>query len=675
MKAYPLFLNDPFFSIWTGTTKLNDSDTIFWTGETKRTYGILKVDGKSYSFMGCPEGMEKMEQKEVSLSLFRTDYLFSADEADLKVSFFSPLPLSDLKLMSMPTAYLEYEILPKKPIGKAEVILTISEDWCHIVPEHQEMRGDVFATQHGEVGFFGLERQELLNRTGDRIAADWGYYFIGAQSCYCHSIPDFQDVSKELTFDVEADTTVYLTGVNTHEKLEAPAKDKFIVAFDDVASINYYGRVLKGYYLSEDKSVMDAIAYSYTDYDKIQETCDACEKQLIVDCKKYSEDYLHILNVSYRQVVAAHKLVADYDGSLLYFSKECGSGGCLATADVTYPTMPMLALYCPELLKASMEPVFKMASLPMWDYPFAPHDAGMYPYSCGQIYRVKNRQEGKYHRNIWFRNDWKHDVLPPYYLFPKASDIYYDQMPIEECGNMLLITALYLASGGEKEYIGKYLPLLDTWCNYLIDKGLIPENQLCTDDFMEYQDKNMNLALKAIVAIRSYGSILEQYGKDGSRYEAIAKERVEQIKRDYGHTYLPLSFGDTQDTYSIKYNLLFDKLLGYNMFEQEFLEREVQVCLDHMLPYGFPLDSRTKLTKTDWMLWMAALSDKPEAATAILKALRNYIDSDVSPHKPFPDIYDCETGEQGIQFVNRTVQGSMFVLLLKDKLLSGGKQL
>ena len=204
MKAYPLFLNDPFFSIWTGTPKLNDSDTIFWTGGTKRTYGILKVDGKSYSFMGCPEGMEKMEQKEVSLSLFRTDYLFSADEADLKVSFFSPLPMNDLKLMSMPTAYLEYEILPKKPIGKAEVVLTISEDWCHIAAEHQEMRGDVFPTEHGEVGFFGLERQEILNRSGDRIAADWGYYFIRAQSCYCHTIPDFQDVGKELTFDAEA---------------------------------------------------------------------------------------------------------------------------------------------------------------------------------------------------------------------------------------------------------------------------------------------------------------------------------------------------------------------------------------------------------------------------------------------------------------------------------------
>ena len=269
-------------------------------------------------------------------------------------------------------------------------------------------------------------------------------------------------------------------------------------------------------------------------------------------------------------------------------------------------------------------------------------------------------------------------MLPPYYLYPKASELYNidKQMPIEECGNMLLIAALYLASGGEKEYIDKYLPLLDTWCNYLIEKGLIPENQLCTDDFMEHQDKNMNLALKATVAIYSYGDMLEQYGKDGSRYKTIAKERTEEIKRDYGHTYLPLSFGDTEDTYSIKYNLLFDKLLGYNLFEQAFLEREVQVCLDHMYPYGFPLDSRTKLTKTDWMLWMGALSDRPEATQAIIKALRNYIDCEQSPNKPFPDIYFCDTGVQETpQFVNRTVQGSMFVLLLKDKLLSGGKQL
>ena len=674
MIAYPLFVKDPYFSIWAPIDKLNESNTIFWTGDAKKTFGILRIEDKSYCFMGDVPNLPKMEQCRVSVSLFRTTYCFSTEEVELEVSFFSPLPMSDLNILSMPVCFVEYEIRPKKPIGNASVSLSLGEDWCYDTISDKEMRGDVFQIDEGEVGYFGLNRQHIMNRCGDRMAAEWGYYYLLAEECFYHTITDFSMIDKNTYAGEKDEDYKFLTARNTYYNLEGSVKGRIIIAFDDVASINYFGHMLQGYYFSRNGTVIDAIQYASKHFEQIEEICDDFEAQVKEDCKDYSEGHEELLNFSYRQTIAAHKLVVDYDGTLLFISKECGSGGCVATADVTYPTMPLLALYNPELLKASMEPIFKVASLPMWDYPFAPHDAGMYPYCCGQYYIVNIRKEDKYYRNVGFRGDWKHDVLPQYYLYPKAS-VLYDidkQMPIEECANMLIISAVYLASGGLKEYIQDNVYHLRKWCDYLIEKGLIPQNQLCTDDFMEHIDKNVNLAIKSIVGIRAFADVLDKLSEDSGRYRNVATERANEISELYSGCYMPRGFGDTNDSYSMKYNLLWDKLLGYHLFDEKTLEREVELCMGNLQEYGFPLDSSTSLTKTDWMMWIAALSDERNVAERVVEALRAYIRSDGAKGKAFPDLYDCKTGETR-QFLNRTVQGSMFVLILKQKMMNGGK--
>ena len=47
LPAYPLFVKDPYFSIWSMTDKLNDSNTKFWHGEEKKIFGYLYVDDKN----------------------------------------------------------------------------------------------------------------------------------------------------------------------------------------------------------------------------------------------------------------------------------------------------------------------------------------------------------------------------------------------------------------------------------------------------------------------------------------------------------------------------------------------------------------------------------------------------------------------------------------------------
>ena len=73
------------------------------------------------------------------------------------------------------------------------------------------------------------------------------------------------------------------------------------------------------------------------------------------------EKYAELLELSYRQLIAAHKLAVDTEGQIIFISKECLSNGCAATVDVTYPSAPFFMLYSPELLKGMLRPIFKYA--------------------------------------------------------------------------------------------------------------------------------------------------------------------------------------------------------------------------------------------------------------------------------------------------------------------------
>lgn len=675
LPAYPLFLKDPYYSVWSNNESLAKTDTVFWTGKRRRTYGLIHVNEKTYRFLGNAEEVEKLQQTGLSVSVFRTIYEFTCEDFNLHISFFSPLPLKDYEIFSCPVCYLEYQIIPKKPLKNVAVSLSLHEEWCYNGMGNTEMRGDVLAFPGRDVAYFGLNRQHIFNKTADRFGADWGYYYLAADKCFYHTISDFNAVTKYEN-GKETQCTKYITGQNLHGDTSLPVSGKIIVAFDDIVSINYFGEILRGYYFSESKNIIDAIDFSVREYDRICAVCGEIEKDISKSAKKYGEKYELILKAAYRQVVAGHKLVKDGKGRLLFLSKECGSCGCIATVDITYPTMPMLLLYAPELVRASMQPIFDFAQTDVWEYDFAPHDAGMYPFCNGQYYGIRNRTEGRYGITMDYYNGLNgKDVLPPYYLYPKGSHIYdyAKQMPIEECGNMILCAALYAVCGGNKDWLRENLHILTKWCDYLVQKGLIPENQLCTDDFLQHIDKNVNLAIKSVAAIGAFGKLLGLLGIDGQKYTSIAENRAETILKEYKDMHMPMCFGGEADTFSMKYNFVPAMLLGLDLFPQEVMEREVQFCLDNSRRFGIPLDNRSRMTKTDWMMWMASLTEDKGRREQILDFIYKILTE--SPDRvPFSDwIVDCETGHYR-EFVNRTVQGSMFVLLLKEKLVYATQQ-
>ena len=200
---------------------------------------------------------------------------------------------------------------------------------------------------------------------------------------------------------------------------------------------------------------------------------------------------------------------------------------------------------------------------------------------------------------------------------------------------------------------------------YLVKYGLKPGNQLCTDDFAGHLENNVNLAIKATVGIASYAQLLFECDEieKGQEYRKIAESFAKEIS-DFanGKTHLPLTWNAGEETFSLKYNFAFDKVLGLNLFNQELFEKEVEYYLSKAERYGVPLDSRKMYTKSDWLLWVARLTSDAQKRKTLVEMLDDYLKT--SPSRvPFSDWYETQDGiHHG--FRARTVQGGCFILLI-----------
>ena len=345
--------------------------------------------------------------------------------------------------------------------------------------------------------------------------------------------------------------------------------------------------------------------------------------------------YADLCALSYRQAIGGHKLAAAPDGRPMLFAKECFSNGCIATVDVIYPAAPIFMLLSADLLKASVTPVLDYAATDRWKFPFAPHDLGTYPKANGQVYGGGEKTET-------------------------------DQMPVEESGNLLVIAAVISRLDGNTAYVERYWPQLARWAAYLKQKGLDPSNQLCTDDFAGHLAHNTNLSLKAIMALGAYAKMCEMAGKtdEAAEYRRTAESFAKQWMKmaDDGDHYR-LAF-DRPGTWSQKYNLVWDRLLGLNLFPPEVAAKEVAFYKTKLNRFGLPLDNRAGYTKTDWEVWTATLAARRADFDALMNPVYDFV-SHTPQRVPLTDWYLTSDAQQK-GFQARPVIGGVFVKMLSD---------
>ena len=373
-------------------------------------------------------------------------------------------------------------------------------------------------------------------------------------------------------------------------------------------------------------SVLSAAA---TDYEKIIKACDKLDKKVFAEAEKNGGyKYAKLCELAFRQSIAAHKLVKDTEGNTLFLSKENFSNGSIGTVDVTYPSAPMFLKYNPELLKGMLNPIFYYSESGKWTKPFAAHDVGTYPLANGQTY---------------------------------GGD-----MPVEECGNMLILTAAIADVEGNADYAAKHWDVLTIWANYLMENGLDPENQLCTDDFAGHFAHNVNLSAKAIMGIAGYGKLAETLGKKevAEKYTSEAKRMAREWMKmaDDGDHYR-LTF-DKPGTWSQKYNIVWDKLLGLGVFPEEVAQTEIAYYLTMQNKYGLPLDNRRTYTKSDWIVWTATLADDVETFQKFIDPLYGFV-NETPDRVPMSDWYETPSAKQ-VGFQARSVVGGYFIKLLEE---------
>ncbi|MBR2432143.1 MAG: DUF1793 domain-containing protein, partial [Clostridia bacterium] len=233
------------------------------------------------------------------------------------------------------------------------------------------------------------------------------------------------------------------------------------------------------------------------------------------------------------------------------------------------------------------------------------------------------------------------------------------QMPIEEAGNMLLcLAAVKKYSGGDQSLFDADKEIMKQWTDYLVKYGYDPENQLCTDDFAGHLARNCNLSVKAILGIAAYASLS---GDDS--YMDIAREYAKkwEIDAKASHGATRLTF-DGEDTWSLKYNIVWDDLLGYNLFSDEVKKAEIELYKTKFNRYGVPLDSRADFTKIDWLMWATCIHKDKEFFDEVCASMMRMINETVD-RVPLTDWYFTSTAAFRA-FRNRSVVGGLFINLL-----------
>ena len=642
LPAVPLITHDPFFSIWDASVLPTAGVTTHWTGAEKPIQGYVTVDGEKRLFFGR-SGKKPMNFLRSEITPLSSKYIYEDLGVRFSVTFTSPLLLDDFDVLSTPVSYLDLEAVSADG-AQHEVAVQIDfhPKFVFSGETTPEIRKDFFTDDGLSFGYMGQMIQKPLSGSGDHTTIDWGYLFLAAKN---GEIADHDAKYSRLSVKVCGRTGFCET---------------VLVGYEDVASIQYFDEILRSYYARNGKTIVEAIKEFSDRHDELMARCKKADEEILKAAREIGgEAYARILTASYRQSIAAHKLVCDRNGDPVFISKENDSNGCAATVDVSYPSVPLYLLYAPELVRAMCRPILKFAKMRVWKYDFAPHDAGRYPILNGQVYASRKRANS---------HEQGHTAAP-LYLYPGSEENYdfRSQMPVEESADMILMLAAAGYADGDYTLAKENLPLLRTWCEYLLKYGEDPGEQLCTDDFAGHLARNVNLSAKSFVGIAAFAMILKETGaeEEASRYfakaETMAESWLERSGAESGHSALTFDGGG----WSQKYNLVWDRLFRFGLLPESFYEKEIAFYLTKMNEYGLPLDSRADYTKSDWTMWTASLAGDRETFAAFAEPLAKFLD-ETPTRVPFSDWYDTVTGCYE-SFIARSVQGGNFMPVLMKR--------
>lgn len=644
--AVPLITFDPYFSIWSEADHLTDDVTRHWTHHPQPLTCLIRIDDKPFRLMGpTPKDIPAMPQVGLEVTASRSIYHFEDGQVHVTMSFLAPAMPDDLNAITRPVNYIDWKI--RSVDGKNHSV-SIFDSTSSAVAVNVSTQKVVWGRENAgplTALHVGTEDQPVLQSSGDDIRIDWGYAYMAAPTKQVKAangsadsligsfvrsgkLPTSDDLRMPRAVNDEEPTMAFCFDIG---QVGSKTVDRhLLMAYDEIYAIKYFGQKLRPYWRRNGATPAGMLQEAEQLFAFEEDQCKIFEKLLGDDLAQTGgAKYAKVASLAYRQCLAATGIAADANKQPLLFTKENTSNGDIATVDVIFPMSPMWILFNPTLAKASIVPILEYAASEHWKFPNAPHDLGTYPIARG----TDDGGEG---------------------------------MPVEESGNMLILCDAIAQSENSTRWLTPWWPKLAQWAEYLEKYGLDPEDQLCTDDFMGHLAHNANLSIKAILGLAAFGDLCRIQGDDAdaSKYDKLAKaDALHWMKVADAGNHSLLAF-DKPNTWSQKYNLVWDRILNLNAFPSSVAKQEIEFYKTVLQPYGVPLDSRTHLTKTDWTYWSATMATDLDAFEALTTPIYDYL-TRTSARSPLPDSYMTDDVKSDGMHA-RSVVGGIFIKMLSD---------
>ena len=620
---------------------LHEGENVF-AAHCHNTAGGAYIDFGLYENVLQSNGqIQTAKQESVDVMATSTYYTFACGPVRLDLVFTAPMLIDDLNLISTPVNYISYRV--ESTDGREhDIQFYLSTTPQMTVNEmNQPTVSSIITKNDTHYVKSGSTEQKILGRSGDLISIDWGWLYMPATNGQVSVAPattaenyfvqngTLQSATGELRSTNRSNMPVlaYMHDFGTTRKDASFT----MVGYDEIYDMQYMGNNYKAYYARNGKTIFQAFDELRDQYADIMQRCRDLDKRIYDDALAAgNQKYAEILAGNYRLVMAAHKLFQDDKGNILYFSKENKSNGCVNTVDLTYPSCPLYLTYNPTLQKGMLLSILDYCNSPSWNHDYAAHDIGQYPLANGQVYG--------------------------------------EPMPLEEGANMVILAAAISKIEGSTDWLNPYWSMITRWANYLRDNGQDPANQLCTDDFKGRTDRNINLSAKAILGVAAYAEMLKM--RNNVRQAATYMEKAHSMALLWeadarAGDHYRLSFGGESGAWSLKYNLLWDKLWGLDLFPAEVYDRELNFYLSRQTRFGLPLDSRGVDSKADWSYWVAAMAPTTDMFLRFSNPIWTYINGTGS-RIPLSDWYRTDNGYT-MNFSARSVIGGFWAKVFMDK--------
>ncbi len=582
-----------------------------------------RIGGALVDF-GLYAELRTAKQTAIDVQATQTHYTFACGDIELKLSFTSPYLLDDLETLSRPINYISYQA--KALDGEKHDV-----DIYFEMDPHKVLRAGQSTEMYEKSGLVlmktGREGQKLwVDKEKDGPA--WGYFYLGTKDDVTYAQGDAAEMRAHFMKEgnlkqMRPSNEKRYAAIAQQLDVDSERPQHLTVAFDGLYTIAYFGEDLRPYWNKDGKTTIeDLYLDAEKNYERVMAGCYDFDRRLMAEATEVGgKEYAELCALAYRQTITDFQMSESPEGELLYFTPQVGA------FDMYFPASPLFLRYNPDLLKAMLNPFFYYSESGKWGKPFPAHDLGGYPLVNGQT-------EG-------------------------------GDMPIEEAGNGLIMVAAIAKMENDASYAKKHWETLSKWSAYLLETGVDTGDQMHSDNFTGRCPHNANLSAKGILALASYARLAEMLDKkeEAQKYMEAAKEMAKEWEQAaYDGDHYRLAF-DQPDSWSQKYNLVWDKLLNLNIFPERVYQKETAFYATKMNEYGCPLESRHTYTKADWTVWTASLNSDREQFRQFILPLYRFM-NETTARTPMADLIHTDHADI-VNFRGRPVVGGYFIRLLE----------